>query len=157
MDKQYLEIVKKYMQDIPVKLGALASDLGLEVFKSPLKPGISGLIEPSESALSGYRIKINRHESVERQRFTLAHEIAHFLLHRELIRGGVVDNTMYRSNLSSRHEIEANKLASMIIMPDRAVEALKRELADVSTEERISRMATALRVSEPAMRIKLGY
>lgn len=150
------DIVRRHISDAPVRLGVLASDLGIEVFRSPLKPGISGLIEPSPTARSGYRIKINRHESVERQRFTLAHEISHYLLHRELIRSGVVDNTMYRSNLSSRHEIEANKLASMIVMPDGIVERLKAEFAELPLDERVHRMASALRVSEPAMRIKLG-
>jgi len=151
-----IEVLKKHTREIPVKLGALAAELGIEVFRSPLKPGISGLIEPSETAASGYRIKINRHESVERQRFTLAHEIAHFLLHKELIRTGVVDSTMYRSNLSSKHEIEANKLASMIVMPDSAVVRLKSEFSNLYGDELASAMAERLRVSEPAMRIKLG-
>ncbi|WP_170004568.1 ImmA/IrrE family metallo-endopeptidase [Pseudopontixanthobacter vadosimaris] len=156
MSETVKEIIKRHLESVPVKLGALASDLGIEVFRSPLKPGISGLIEPSKTSASGFRIKLNRHESVERQRFTLAHEIAHFLLHKELIRGGVVDNTMYRSNLSSRHEIEANKLASLIIMPDAAVERLSAQYATLPTEEKVARMAKQLRVSEPAMRIKLG-
>jgi hypothetical protein len=156
MSESIKDIIRRHVAETPVKLGALAADLGLEVFKSPLKPGISGLIEPSDTAPSGYRIKINRHESLERQRFTLAHEISHYLLHRELIRSGVVDNTMYRSNLSSRHEIEANKLASLIVMPDSAVEKLKTELAHLPLDEKVHKMASALRVSESAMRIKLG-
>jgi Zn-dependent peptidase ImmA (M78 family) len=151
-----MEIVRRHLREIPVKLGALAADLGIEVFKSSLNPNISGLIEPSDTAKSGFRIRINRHEPIVRQRFTLAHEISHFLLHRELIRSGVVDNTMYRSNLSSRHEIEANKLASIIIMPDAAVEKLKKELEGLPLDQKVSKMAEKLRVSEPAMRIKLG-
>lgn len=156
MDEKENAILERHLAEVPVQLGALARELGIDVFKSNLKPGISGLIEPSKTSPSGYRIKINRHESVERQRFTLAHEIAHFLLHRSLIRNGVIDSTMYRSNLSSMHEIQANKLASRIVMPDGAVDRLKHELANVPHDEKISRMASALRVSEPAMRIKLG-
>lgn len=155
-DNSNMEIVRRHLREIPVKLGALAADLGIEVFKSSLNPNISGLIEPSDTAKSGFRIRINRHEPIVRQRFTLAHEISHFLLHRELIRSGVVDNTMYRSNLSSRHEIEANKLASIIIMPDAAVEKLKKELEGLPLDQKVSKMAEKLRVSEPAMRIKLG-
>jgi Zn-dependent peptidase ImmA (M78 family) len=30
-----------------------------------------------------------------RQRFTLAHEIAHYVLHRDLVENGIVDDTMY--------------------------------------------------------------
>lgn len=149
-------VISAHVRDTPVRLGALAADLGVDVFRSSLEPGISGLIEPSEEARSGYRIKINRHESVERQRFTLAHELAHFLLHRDHIRSGIIDSTMYRSNLSSSHEVEANRLAAQIVMPDQAVKRLNRELADLPFDERVRQIAAALRVSEPAMRIKLG-
>jgi hypothetical protein len=149
-------VLQKYLSDAPVKLGALARDLGLEVFTSSMKPGISGLIEPSETARSGYRIKINRHESVERQRFTLAHEISHYLLHREHIRNGVIDNTLYRSSLSNKQEIEANRLASRIVMPDAAVSQLRENYSGLTFDEMVHRMARDLRVSEPAMRIKLG-
>lgn len=149
-------ILHKHLSETPVKLGALAKDLGLEVFRSSMKPGISGLIEPSDTAASGYRIKINRHESIERQRFTLAHEISHYLLHRDYIRNGVIDNTMYRSSLSNKQEIEANKLASKIVMPDAAISELRRKHSGVGFDEMVHRMARDLRVSEPAMRIKLG-
>ena len=153
---KFLPVVEKHLADTPVKLGALASELGLEVFKSTLRPGISGLIEPADSSPAGYRIRLNRHESTERQRFTLAHEIAHFLLHRQDIGAGVVDDTMYRSALSNRKEVEANKLASQLIMPDKNV---ARELAQVQhlpVEERVEILAKEFRVSTQAMRIKLG-
>jgi hypothetical protein len=156
MQESERSILQRHLSETPVRLGALARDLGLEVFKSPLKPGISGLIEPSDSARSGFRIRVNRHESVERQRFTLAHEISHYLLHREFIRNGVIDNTMYRSSLSSKQEIEANKLASKIVMPDALVNQLRRDYAGLDYDEMVHRMASDLRVSEPAMRIKLG-
>jgi Zn-dependent peptidase ImmA (M78 family) len=149
-------VLQRHLSETPVKLGALARDLGIEVFKSSMKPGISGLIEPSSTARSGYRIKINRHESVERQRFTLAHEISHYLLHREHIRNGVIDSTMYRSNLSNKQEIEANRLASRIVMPDAAIAQLRRKYSGFTFEEMVHHMARELRVSEPAMRIKLG-
>lgn len=149
-------ILQKHLAQVPVKLGALAKDLGIEVFRSSMKPGISGLIEPSDTAPSGYRIKINRHESVERQRFTLAHEISHYLLHREFIRNGVIDNTMYRSSLSNKQEIEANKLASKIVMPDATISQLRQNYSGLAFDEMVHRMARDLRVSEPAMRIKLG-
>jgi len=153
---KYLPIVDRHLSEIPVKLGALASDLGLEVFKSSLKPGISGLIEPSDSASAGYRIRLNRHEVLERQRFTLAHEIAHFLLHRQDIGAGVVDDVMFRSSLSSRKEVEANKLASELVMPDREVALARRQYAHLPTEELVVELAKKFRVSQQAMRIKLG-
>lgn len=153
---KFVPTLDRFKGEIPVRLGALASALGLEVFKSTLNPGISGLIEPSSTASSGYRIKINRHEIVERQRFTLAHEIAHFLLHRFEIGKGVVDDTLYRSALSSRKEVEANKLASQIILPLRSVRFAEAELSHLSAEEKVEALAKRFRVSQQAMRIRLG-
>jgi len=151
-----LEIVDRFREETPVRLGALAAELGLEVFKSSLKPDISGLIEPSSTAPSGFRIRINRHEIPERQRFTLAHEIAHYLLHRNDIGGGVIDNVLYRSNLSSRKEVEANKLAAKIIMPISNIRAERQALPNLHDEQAAVVLASKFKVSLPAMRIRLG-
>jgi len=154
--EKYKAILNEYLQETPVKLGALAAALGLEVFKSTLRPDESGLIEPSDTAKSGYRIKINRHEVVERQRFTLAHEIAHFLLHRQDIGGGLFDDILYRSSLSDRKEVEANKLASLLIMPDASIRRAKPNVAHLPIDEQIAELSKLFRVSQQAMRIKLG-
>lgn len=154
--EKFVDVVKQRLSEVPVKLGGMAADLGIDVFKSTLPPGISGLIEPSDTAPSGYRIRLNRYESTERQRFTLAHEIAHFLLHRQDIGGGVVDDTMFRSGLSNRKEVEANKLASILVMPDTAVSAARKKLAHLPLDEQVECLAEEFRVSVPAMKIKLG-
>ncbi|MEG3173505.1 ImmA/IrrE family metallo-endopeptidase [Sphingomonas sp. ZB1N12] len=154
--EKYKATLDEYLQETPVRLGALADALGLEVFKSTLRPEESGLIEPSDTAASGYRIKINRHEMVERQRFTLAHEIAHFLLHRQDIGGGLFDDVLYRSSLSDRKEVEANKLASLIIMPDASVRKARPKVAHLPVDEQIAELSKLFRVSQQAMRIKLG-
>ena len=154
--EQHQEIFARYSNDLPVKLAAMADELGLEVFRSPLKPNVSGLIEPSESAPSGFRIRINRHELAERQRFTLAHEIGHYMLHRDKIGGGIVDNVMYRSNLSSRFEVEANKFAADLIMPMHHINQKLNEFGGVVSDDTIVALANHFRVSQAAMRIRLG-
>ncbi|MCV5491602.1 ImmA/IrrE family metallo-endopeptidase, partial [Escherichia coli] len=60
---------------------------------------------------------MNQHDMQARRRYTLAHEIAHFLLHRHLLRDGITDDVLYRSSQSSQIEAEANRLAADIIMP----------------------------------------
>lgn len=156
MTEKEKKILEKYRKETPVRLGAIARELGIEVFKSPLKPNVSGLIEPSSTAPSGFRIKINRHESPERQRFTLAHEIGHFILHRYDIGGGIVDNVMYRSNLSSRKEMEANRFAANLIIP---MERLREEVGEIGrqiSDDAIVALARKFRVSQQAMSIRLG-
>jgi Zn-dependent peptidase ImmA (M78 family) len=148
--------IRELLSEAPVKLNGIAEHLGLPVYLSTLKPKISGLIEPDEAARSKFRIRLNRHESPERQRFTLAHEIAHFLLHRSLIGTGVVDDTMYRSGLSSRREVEANRLAADLCMPRELIDEHRRQLTHLDGPELVSEMAKRFRVSNAAMQIRLG-
>lgn len=153
--KNEQEVLEKYTVERPVKLGDLAKELGLVVVRSTLGSRISGQIMPSSSAPAGFEIKLNRYDSPERQRFTLAHEIAHYLLHRDFIGNGVFDNVLYRSNLSSRKEVEANKLAADIIMPRSLVRAdfARKNGGELDI---VKELATLFRVSEPAMRVRLG-
>lgn len=155
---QELEIVEKYLMDYPVKLGALANELGIAVFKTPMNPEISGLIQPSEQTLasSGYEIKLNKFESSERQRFTLAHEIGHFLLHKGDIAHGIKDNILYRSMLSDIKEHEANKIASALIMPIDLVKMKIQENRNLSNAEMLEYLSKEFKVSKAAMEIKLG-
>lgn len=148
-------IVQRHLQQVPVRLGALAEDLGLKVFRSVLPPSVSGMIRPSE-VVGEYEIRINKFDSPERQRFTLAHEISHFLLHKTDIRAGITDNIMYRSQLTSRKEAEANRLAADIVMPVDAVRSALRYHGGVVSEDIVSRLADDFKVSVPAMRIRLG-
>lgn len=150
------EIVRRFMKDTPVRVGEMAAALGLKVFRSPLPPKISGLIRPVPGEGETYEIRVNKYEVPERQRFTLAHEIAHFLIHKEDIRGGVVDSVMYRSALSSRKEAEANRLAAEIVMPLVTVRAHLAQRGGTATEEVAQELAGIFRVSLPAMKVRLG-
>ena len=49
-------IVDKYRAAIPVRVAALAQELGLEIVLAPLSPSVSGMIEPSETAPNGFKI-----------------------------------------------------------------------------------------------------
>src|SRR3546814_18529596 len=81
-----------------------------------------------------------------RRRFSIAHEIAYFALHRNLIGDGVTDDAMYRSNLSSAVEVQANRMAAGILMPWHLI----REATDkgIDTVERLAdRKSTRLNSS----------
>ena len=156
IDVGHAAILKQHTAKYPVKVGALATELGLKVVRTPLPPKISGLIKPSTDASAGFEIRVNKYESPERQRFTVAHEIAHFLLHRNEIGPGVVDSIMYRSSLTSRKEVEANQLAADIVMPAEAVGRELERLGGRRTDDVVEELAAMFRVSVPAMKIRLG-
>lgn len=148
-------IVDRHRFEIPVKLGALARELGITVKLSTMKPGESGMIVKVEDE---YVIKVNRHETRERQRYTLAHEISHYLLHRHIIdesTDGIVDNVLYRSGAPDRVEYEANRLAADIVMPESLVAREFESLGTLVSEEVIDYMAQLFQVSKVAMEIRL--
>jgi hypothetical protein len=156
IDEKYRQVLDRYTGEVPVAVGRLANELGLKVTLASLSPSISGLIEPEDEAGSNFRIRINRYETDERQRFTVAHEIAHFLLHREHIRTGIVDNVMYRSSLSSKRETEANRLAADIVMPYDLVMSELEKLGGKRDDVAAAALARKFKVSVPAMKVRLG-
>jgi Zn-dependent peptidase ImmA (M78 family) len=128
----------------------MADALGLSVnMNASLSPEVSGRIIRGGHAASGYHIDVNAAHSSNRKRFTLAHEIAHFLLHRELIGDGIEDNGLYRSRLSDFIEVEANKMAAQMLMPAAMVREVYRAVRSLVG------LTGAFQVSEDAMRIRL--
>ena len=109
-------------------------------------------------------IGVNTATSPRRQRFTIAHELGHLLLHTG--RPLITDYSVFinhRDETSSLgtdiEEIEANQFAAGILMPrDLVVAALKVELdlneAD-SRDELIARLARTFMVSTEAMGYRL--
>ena len=141
----------------PVKLGALANELGVHVKVATLPSNVSGQIKKENNS---YTIRVNRHESRQRQRFTIAHELAHFLLHRHIIdsnENGISDNVLYRSGAPERIEYEANRLAADILMPNAVVEQrFRTEYKGLMTEATIEALAQDFNVSKAAMEIRLS-
>lgn len=149
--------ILRHISNVPVKLGPLARDLGLVVRVATLPHGKSGQISRDPDAPSGYMIRVNRHETIERQRFTLAHEIAHYLLHREKIKNGIVESVLYRADgISNAEEIEANRLAAEIVMPRIRIKEKIGNRGGIIDDEIVEEFAKAFQVSKPAMEIRLG-
>ena len=147
------ELIAKYQEEIPVPVGKLAKELGLEVNAATLPANISGEIKEVQPGV--IRIRVNRHDVKARQRFTLAHEIAHFLLHRDLLISGIQDDVLYRSNQSNKIESEANALASDILMPSTKVMSLANDkYNDLSGETLIESISKDLDVSSTAFKYK---
>lgn len=157
IEPQQKAILDRYMSEYPVKLGQLAKELGVSIKVSSLGTGISGQISREGNQ---YVIRVNRNEARERQRFTIGHELAHYLLHRPIIDSdpeGIKDTVLYRSGASERVEFEANRLAAEIVMPMRLVEKeLRDTFGGVVTEATIEGLASRFEVSKAAMEIKLS-
>jgi Zn-dependent peptidase ImmA (M78 family) len=149
------EIVERYTQDAPVRVEAIARDLGIPVIQDVLDEAeIAGKIirDNSGRSPSGYTIYLNARDPIRRQRFTLAHELAHYVLHRDLIGDGLIDDAMYRSKLGEWYETQANRWAADTLMPAALTRGLYRggmvSLADLSRTLDVSEQAIRIRLSE---------
>lgn len=157
LSQKHREILEKYLSECPVRVGEIARELNVKIKVAGMPTGISGQIKNEED---GYVIRVNRYEARERQRFTIAHELAHFMLHKNLIdksADGITDNVLYRSGAPESIEYEANRLAAEVVMPVSQVEkALREDFNKMVTEETIEGLAGRFQVSKTAMEIRLG-
>ncbi|WP_198040729.1 ImmA/IrrE family metallo-endopeptidase [Phaeobacter inhibens] len=120
----------------------------LELVKKPLRDGIDAYIREIEP--QKYEIGVNSKHSLTRQRFSMAHEFAHFQLHRknlkELEEG---ERILHRSDERNLIEWQANSFAAEILMPeDQFREEIER------TRGNISEIAERFGVSELALRYR---
>jgi hypothetical protein len=150
-DKQVEDFIRRLQKAIPVDVVAIAKVLGLEVYEShDLPEGIAGKIfrDQKHGGQGGYSIVVRGNDPFARKRFTVAHEIAHYLLHRHLFgEGGLIDDALYRSQLSTRLEAQANAVAADLLMP--------WHLLDPISTKPIPELAELFQVSQQAMRIRL--
>lgn len=143
------KIIQSYQQNFPVKMMPIARALGVPVYNVSGWPNdISGMIKNNPD--NGFEIYINKDHPETRRRFTIAHEIGHFLLHKDLIGDGIVDDGLYRSSLSTSIEREANQFAADLLMPWGLL-----NLAMSKGHNSIPELAKAFEVSEHAMSIRL--
>jgi Zn-dependent peptidase ImmA (M78 family) len=146
---------------VPVPIHLVAQRLNLTLEAAALGDKVSGMlvVEGDQGAI-GYN---SAHAHV-RQRFTIAHELAHYLLHAR--RSGkaqlFIDKqvTYRRDDQSStgvnREEIEANQLGAALLMPRGLVqqEIRARDL-DLDDSEAIDLLAKRFQVSTAAMSNRL--
>lgn len=148
------QVIAKYQREAPVDVVGIAEGLGIHVWEMEnMSPNVSGKLfkDSLNGGFSGFSIVVRKSDSVPRKRFTVAHEIAHFILHKEKLDGGVVDDALYRSGLGNKEETEANRLAADILMPY----SLIKNLVGQGYRNPVA-LAEKLLVSKTAIGIRLG-
>jgi hypothetical protein len=148
--------ILRYQRSAPVDITALTTEFGLSVYeKDDLPDGVSGMIcrDASADSPGGYSIHVNASDAYTRQRFTIAHELAHYLLHRDKIGDGITDDALYRSDkMTTQDEYAANNKAADLLMPRRLVmKCLSEGTSGAET------LAHIFEVSVPAMQVRLRY
>ena len=138
----------------PVDVEGVAEALGISVNYERLDNEVSGVLL-LENGIA--KVAVNESHHRNRQRFTLAHEIGHVLLHAKGDRV-FVDRRFFRNEWSSkgelREEIEANAFAASLLMPRPLIEQCL-ETGGGITDIDVFRLATRFEVSEQAMTLRL--
>lgn len=164
--KRVAEILSECgVRGAPVPVDRIAKGLGAQLRFSPLDSELSGMIYISDNVPI---IGVNSLHHPNRQRFTIAHEIAHLELHRDLISGKVhVDkdfpvsmvglNRDAKSALGSDDiEVEANQFAAELLMPTEFLKvALASKPIDIDDEGPIEELAKKFRVSRQALEYRI--
>ncbi len=120
----------------------------IDLIESDLKEkGISGFIKEEDDGK--IYICVHKFDISNRKRFTIAHELGHYFLHKDEIKIGFVDgigsSAMGRSDDWSAKEQEANDFAAEILMPEREFKEIYENF-----NGNLARVASFFIVSEAA-------
>ena len=142
----------------PIDVDVLASFLGAEVFYEDMEDDVSGLLLREDGAA---KIAVNRDHHRNRQRFTVAHEIAHLVLHAHDKKELWVDHEYYFRSTNPRSgdqraEVEANRFAAELLMP-RELVLEKLDSSKPLSDLDVARLAIKFGVSEQAMMWRLVH
>lgn len=147
----------------PVSVLDIAGVLGIPIIYADLGPDVSGLLVSDHASA---KICIQETDPEVRKRFSIAHELGHFVLRHQFAPGEHIhvdkgNFISHRGPLAAAgidpKEIEANQFAASLLMPHRL---LQREIAQLGKgpvlDQHVLKLATQFEVSEQAMTIRLS-
>lgn len=142
---------KQGIQTVPLDIERLVSSFGVKVKIVPMDDEVSGHLSLNDGV---WEIAVNALHHPKRQRFTLAHELGHYVLHRWQCQR-FEDTKLFRNNDSNPMEVEANGYAADLLMPE---EEFRNYINNVSKS--INDIADHFNVSAYAVRVRaknLGF
>lgn len=151
---------------VPVDPTAVARALNISVHLETLEDNVSGVLYVKDDSK---HILVNKQHHPYRQRFTVAHELGHFVLHdapgrlfidtkhRIYQRVGTAYSQTYAqpgSTTTPEEERDANYFAAALLMPEPLVRQAAPE-RDFFDESDVATLSGRFQVSEQAMAIRL--
>ncbi len=150
-------LARARVHSAPVPVEQVAACLGVRVELADLGEDCSGvLVRKRNRAVIG----VNWGHHSNRRRFSIAHEIAHYLLHKGetyIDKGYRVQfRDMESGSGTESEEMEANAFAAALLMPAHWVrEAFDRQPFDLTEDDGLERLADKFKVSPQAMTYRL--
>jgi Zn-dependent peptidase ImmA (M78 family) len=157
------KIIREHgISQAPINIESIVRTHEIEILRHRFEGPESGFALRNNNR---WYIGVNTQTSRRRQRFTMAHELGHLLLHegKNIIVDQAVLRIDLRNNLSSMgtdiEEIEANTFAAALLMPERIVfpyvTSLIQANGDITREDLIAELARTFDVSAEAMGYRL--
>ena len=159
--KEYLEelttqilLDNDMLYKVPVDVIIIARNYGIKVYETEFDNEISGVIRYNNKE-EKYEIIVNKNNPWVRKRFTIAHELGHYFLHREMLENDNIHiDTLYRTAIQENKkkkeiEKEVDYFAGALLMNENVIEKLMQNYE-------ISEMAKLLDVSYSAMTVRLN-
>ncbi|MFK5878511.1 MAG: ImmA/IrrE family metallo-endopeptidase [Flavobacteriaceae bacterium] len=165
--KKVEEITSKLLKNLnlktlPIKPEKIADKLGIKYAITDLGNNVSGVLMIENDKA---KIGLNKSEGELRRRFTFAHEIGHYMLHKNSENKLFVDDlkVLFRKSNVSRKEMmqerEANAFAASLLMPFDLIEKKFNKLLysdnNLDEEAIIEKLAKKFKVSIMAMSYRL--
>lgn len=155
MTNKTKEILEKYKSFAPVPIIKIADELGIDVYETnDFENSQSGSIKKEGEK---FVIYVNAKHPTTRKKFTIAHEIAHFLEHQDFFKREEEHVSLFRqpaafnrceSGENKKMEIEANQIAADLLMPE---DIFKKEW---ETADKVSDVADKFGVSQSAATLR---
>lgn len=119
-----------------------------------MEPAISGSLTFDNNV---WVIRVNKNHNVRRQRFTIAHELGHYMMHRNKSEA-FTDEIFFRSERKDAIEYRANEFASHLLMPEArvrgAISGGTKNLKVLADRFGVSSMAMKARVQDLGYKLK---
>ena len=149
------------IDNYPVNIIGICNKLGIKVFEEYLPVNVSGFIMTDKNNFEKYDarkvIVVNLSDSPSRRRFTVSHELAHYILHKNK------NDELFAHRDAGQNgviEREANAFASNILMPENLVRKEIQRIKDFSSGFllpflKVRHIAEAFAVSEASAEVRL--
>lgn len=145
----------------PIPVDKIAKALGAVLRFSPLDQELSGMVYVKDGVPV---IGVNALHHPNRQRFTIAHEIGHLLLHRDLISESVHVDKQFRVLMRDPKsatglegiEVQANQFASELLIPTSLFDPTKIAPSDIDDDAQLDDLAKKFRVSRQMLEYRIS-
>ena len=159
-------LIDHQINEPSVDVHSLAMALGAVIKEEASDSDVSGaLFREKDQVIIG----VNSSHSQYRKRFTVAHELGHFLLHDDVVRidhhymevaqkpgmRPIANRSQISSEAKDPREIEANRFAAALLMPADFLERDLRERRLPLSDKEIAQLAKTYEVSVQAMSFRL--